>query len=97
MNFVYNDYVYDDNFLIKLNDSLKDIHAFNYNKFLNHKVNGLSILDFIYKLDRVVTYDENLPKEIGSKKLSLTEQKNLLILDQYLQQLKHSNNQLLKN
>ena len=37
MNFIHDGYVYDDNFLIKLTNSLNDIRAFDYNKFVNHK------------------------------------------------------------
>jgi hypothetical protein len=43
MKFVFNDYTYDDIFLEKLNDSLNDICAFSYNKFLNAKFNDFSL------------------------------------------------------
>lgn len=79
MKFVFNGYTYDDVFLQKLNDSLNDICAFSYNKFLNAKFNDFCIMDAIYLLERNVPYDNACPKEIGTKKLTLKQQISLVV------------------
>ena len=79
MNFVYNNYVYDNNFLLKLTDNLNDIHAYHYNKFVNHKFGDYTIIDTLHALDRNVPYDKNCTKEIGNKILSLDDQKSLMV------------------
>ena len=71
MNFKYGGYTYDDVFLQKLNESLNDISAFSYNKFLNHKYGNTSIIDAVYLLERNVPYNKAYPKEIGTKCLTL--------------------------
>jgi len=82
MNFVHNGITYDDafikNFIAKLNDSLNDICAFEYNKFINHNFGNFSIIDIILDLDRNVPYDNTCPKTIGKTIPSLDTQKTLI-------------------
>lgn len=83
MNIVHNGITYDDafikNFIAKLNDSLNDICAFEYNKFVNHKFGNFSIIDIIQDLDRNVAYDDTCPKTIGKTIPSLDTQKALIV------------------
>ena len=66
MNITYNGFAYDSDFIIKLNDSLSSINAFNYDKFVNDKTNTpYSIIDTICALERNVPTNYNNPKNTG--------------------------------